>query len=165
MPGGARPLATFVEQTRSSTSIVYRSSRAVWFWLLLGPALGAIVVLKLAVERGPLLPTVPILGSFSLFWMLVIWTNAVIRARLVLDLGEARVHYWERLWTGRVARWSLSKADVAHVSLKIDPRGVAIIGVARREAAMLVIDQGADVDHVQRLAADLARCWGVPLRT
>jgi hypothetical protein len=52
---------------------------------------------------------------------------------------------------------------VAHV--KIDLRGVAVVEVARRDAGMFVIDRGMDVDHQQKLAADLARCWGVPLRT
>ena len=81
MPGGARPLSTFVEQSRSSTTIYYRSSRAVWFWLLLGPGLGALVVAKLAIQHGPILPAVAILGSFSLFWMLIILATAVIRAK------------------------------------------------------------------------------------
>src|SRR6185436_16544533 len=120
MPGGdARPIATFIEESRSPTAIVYRSSRAFWIWLMFAPGLAVFVFARLAIERGPFLPLVPVVGSFTFLWMLVIWTNSVIHARLVLDLAEARVHYRERLWTGRIARWSLSKADVAHVSLRI----------------------------------------------
>jgi hypothetical protein len=166
MPGGdARPFATFVEESRSLTAIVYRSSRAFWLWLMFAPGLAVFVFVRLAVTRGPILPVVPFIGSFTLLWMVVIWTNSVIHARLLLDLKEGRVHYRERLWTGRIARWSLSKADVAHVSLRIDARGVGVVEVARRDAGPIVVDWGNHIDPLQKLAADLARCWGVPLRT
>jgi hypothetical protein len=166
MPGGdGRSYSTFVEESRSSTAIVYRSKRSIWFWLLLAPGLAVVVFVRLAIERGPVLPVVPIVGSFTLLWMLVVWTRMVISARLLLDLTEGQVHYRERLWNGRIVRWTASKADVAHVSIKIDLRGVAVVEVARRDAGMFVIDQGMNLDHQQKLAADLARCWGVPLRT
>ncbi len=162
--GDRRPTSALSELSRSGERVVYGWHP--WSWV--------IVVGALAVITSPFWLFFPPksperirgigLGAIAVLGALAAVIGRACGPRLVIDLADKSASWTDRNPLGSKLVWSLQSPHAREVSVRVDPDGVATVQVACADGRTIVVDRGLNESDLRALAADLAACWGVPLK-